>query len=434
MGSKAKVYLPAVFSTFQGFNVIDLKESRTTRSVELVLEKKEDRKHFCTRCDSELGPAHDRWRVRARHLRIMGWDVSVVFYREKRFCPTCKKVRSERIEWICDSSPHITFDLAWWLSRLSEETSVLAVSRLEGVDKEACYQVDKFILMRLLQGYVVPEVTHISVDEVYARSRQQLKKGEDRDDLFLTVIVDMKTRKVIWVSESRKKAALDDFFMLIGADARARIKVVATDSHEGYSASVRENCPQATIVFDRFHIVQNFNEKLNDERKAEFENLDPNDPRTDEIGDLMRGKYKYVYLTKEKNRGKLDQAHIDEVMSKNVKIAKLEIIKEHFHKMFDCPEKGDAQTMMEQCWAWARQCGANALALWLEKMLDEERLWNYFTYKVTTGISEGINRVIKGLKWQAYGYKDMFYFRLKIMQKAGYLNSRFNPYGKPAVL
>ncbi|MBC7387111.1 MAG: ISL3 family transposase, partial [Cryobacterium sp.] len=408
MGSKAKVYLPAVFKTFQGFDVVDLKENRVSRSIEVVLEKNEERVHACARCGEALGAMHDRWKVRARHLRLMGWDVWVVFYREKRFCPGCKKVRSEKIEWICDSSPHITMDLAWWLSRLSEATSVLAVSRLEGIDKEACYQVDKFILMRLLQGYRIPDVTRISVDEVYARSKKQMKKGEDRDDLFLTVITDMETRKVIWVSESRKKEALDDFFTLIGSDARGKILVVATDAHEGYSASVRENCPQATIVFDRFHIVQNFNEKLNDERKAEFDSLDKNSPITDEIGDLMRGKYKYVYLTKRTNRTKLDQLHIDEVMSKNVKIAKLEIIKEHFHRMFECTTKDEAQTMMEECFNWAGQCGANSLAVWLEKMLDEERLWNYFKYRVTTGISEGINRVIKGLKWQAYGYKDMF--------------------------
>jgi transposase len=425
MGTKAKVYLPAVFRTFQGFDVVDLKESRLTRSIEIVLEKNEDRVHLCARCGAQLGDQHDRWRVRARHLRLMGWDVSVVFYREKRFCPGCKKVRSERIEWICDTSPHITLDLAWWLSRLSEETSVLAVSRLESVDKEACYRVDKFILMRLLQGYAIPEVTRISVDEVYARSPRQLKEDEDRDDLFLTVIVDMKTRKVIWVSESRKKAALDDFFALIGAQARAKIEVVATDSHEGYSASVRENCPQATIVFDRFHIVQTFNEQLNEERKSELARLDDLG-RPEELGDLMNGKYRYVFLTKDRNRNELDRRHIDEVSRLNAMISKLEIIKEHFHKMFDCHDKGEAQTMMEQCWVWAGQCGANNLALWLEKMLDEERLWNYFTYKVTTGISEGINRVIKGLKWQAYGYKDMLYFRLKIMQKAGYLNSRFH--------
>lgn len=426
MGSKAKVYLPAVFKTFQGFDVVDLKESRLTHSIEIVLEKNEERIHHCTRCSEVLGAQHDRWRVRARHLRLMGWDVAVVFYREKRFCPTCKKVRSERIEWICDSSPHITMDLAWWLSRLSEETSVLAVSRLERIDKEACYQVDKFILMRLLQGYRIPEVTHISVDEVYARSPRQMKEDEDRDDLFLTVIVDMKTRKVIWVSESRKKAALDDFFALIGPEARSRIQVVATDSHEGYSASVRENCPQATIVFDRFHIVQTFNERLNDERKAELERIRENPETSEAMGDLANGKYRYLFLTKARNRSQLERTHIDEVTRLNAKIAKLEIIKERFHQMFEANDKAEAQTVMEECWKWAGQCGANLLAAWLEKMLDEERLWNYFTYKVTTGISEGINRVIKGLKWQAYGYKDMFYFRLKIMQKAGYLNSKFH--------
>lgn len=426
MGSKAKVYLPAVFRTFQGFDVSDLKENRIRKSIEIVLEKNEDRVHHCARCGGVLGAMHDRWRVRARHLRLMGWDVTVVFYREKRFCAGCKKVRSERIEWICDSSPHITMDLAWWLNRLSEVTSVLAVSKLEKIDKEACYQVDKFILMRLLQGYRIPDVTHISVDEVYARSPRQMKKGEDRDDLFLTVIVDMKTRKVIWVSESRKKGALDDFFALIGADARAKIEVVATDSHEGYSASVRENCPQATIVFDRFHIVQNFNEKLNEERKSELERIRQEDEGVDEIGDLMNGKYRYVFLTKDRNRSKPDRRHIEEVSRLNAKISKLEIIKEQFHRMFECDDKGEAQALMEQCFNWAGQCGANNLALWLEKMLDEERLWNYFNHKVTTGISEGINRVIKGLKWQAYGYKDMFYFRLKIMQKAGYLNSQFH--------
>jgi hypothetical protein len=37
----------------------------------------------------------------------------------------------------------------------------------------------------------------------------------------------------------------------------------------------------------------------------------------------------------------------------------------------------------------------------------------------------GINRAIKGLKGQAYGYKNMAYFALKIMQKCGYLNHRY---------
>ena len=112
-----------------------------------------------------------------------------------------------------------------------------------------CYRVDKFILNRLLQGYEIPEVTHISVDEVYARSKKQQKEHETRDDLFLTVIVDLKTHKVIWVSQSRRKEALDTFFAMIGEEGCEKIKVVATDQHEGYNRSVKEHCKHAKVYF-----------------------------------------------------------------------------------------------------------------------------------------------------------------------------------------
>lgn len=100
----------------------------------------------------------------------------------------------------------------------------------------------------MLQGYRIPKVTQIAVDEVYARSKKQQKEDETRDDLFLTVIIDLKTRRVIWVSHSRRKEALDDFFKLIGAEACNDIKVVAADQHDSYAVSVREYCPNATLV------------------------------------------------------------------------------------------------------------------------------------------------------------------------------------------
>ena len=107
----------------------------------------------------------------------------------------------------------MTLELAWWINQLTEVTTVLAASRLESLEiKMACYRVDKYILMRLLQGYKIPKITEISVDEVYARGPLQLKAGENRDDLFLTVIVDIKTHKAIWVSKSRRREALDESF------------------------------------------------------------------------------------------------------------------------------------------------------------------------------------------------------------------------------
>ena len=39
---------------------------------------------------------------------------------------------------------------------------------------------------------------------------------------------------------------------------------------------------------------------------------------------------------------------------------------------------------------------------------------NYFNHRITTGPVEGINNKIKVLKRQAYGFRDMEYFKLRI--------------------
>jgi len=55
----------------------------------------------------------------------------------------------------------------------------------------------------------------------------------------------------------------------------------------------------------------------------------------------------------------------------------------------------------------------------------EARFWNFFIHKLSKTVAEGINRGIKGLKGRAFGYRNMDYFILKILQKCGYLNSQY---------
>jgi transposase len=423
MNAKAEIYIPAVFRSFQGFEIRDIKEWQDKRHMELILESKPEREHFCCRCGCELGPQDGRYWLKSRHLKVMGWTVVVCFWREKRFCFMCNKVRSEAIDFICPASPHVTNELAWWISRLTEITSVLAVSELESIDKMTCYRVDKYLLTRLLQGYKIPTVFKISVDEVYARGPVQLKEGENRSDLFLTVIVDIRTHKVIWVSKSRRKQALDEFFILLGDDACKNIKVVATDQHEDYAASVRQYCPNATLVWDRFHLMRIFEEAVNETRKI----LHAEQEENTELQRLTRGKFRYLFLKKANRRTLEEKTHIDDVLKNNERFAKLELIKERMITFFDQPDAASGLAVFDELATWIAQCGFGPLIHWYRKF---EKNWdtvkNYFTYKVTTGVSEGINRAIKGLKWQAYGYKDMDYFKLKILQKCGYLNSQFS--------
>lgn len=422
MNAKAKGYLPYIFRQFQGYTVSDIKEFHSKQTMELHLDSDKERIKICNCCGTKLGKLHDRYFIKAKHLRAFNWNVSVCFWREKRHCSNCKKVRSEWIDFLCPTSPHMTLELAWWINRLTEITSVMQVSHLESVDKMTCYAVDKYILNRLLQGYQIPKVTHISVDEVYARSSKQQEDDETRDDLFLTVIVDHRTHKVIWVSQSRRKEALDSFFEIIGTEACKDIQVVTCDQHRGYAESVSQYCPNADLVWDRFHLVQNFNEALNEERKSEFEKHKKD--RTLE-NSFLTGRNRYLFLQKANNRNQEDREKVIEVFSKNQKLAQLEMIKERFHRMFEiCQSYQDAMNEIGLCYEWCHQIKATKLMKYFWSLVDRMEFFNYFKHRLTSGVSEGINRAIKTLKWQAYGYKDMTYFALKIMQKCGYLNSK----------
>lgn len=421
MNTASNILVPRFLDSFQGFSVKDIKEYISDQRVEIYLEKKQETKNLCCRCCEPLGHYHDRYRRKVKHLKLFNFTVTVHFFTEKRFCANCNKIRSELIEWLCPTTPHITMDLAWCINRLTEIATVRQVSILKSVDKMTCYKIDKYILSRLLQGYSIPDVTHIAVDEVYARGPRQQKNDETRDDLFFTVIVDLRTHKVIWISQSRRKEALDTFFEIIGPVACEKIQVVATDQHAGYGASVAQYCKKASLVWDRFHLVQNFNNLINDERKSESERV----RGREHYGSLLTGKNKWIFLKKSSSRSKKEVAHINEVMVLNDRLAKLEIIKERFHQMFDCQSREAAELVMYEVYQWACNINAWAIAKYFISLQAANEFWNYFEHRYTTSVVEGINRGIKTLKWVAYGYKDMAYFALKIMQKFGYLNHRY---------
>ena len=98
---ETSTYIPRVFNSFQGFSVKDIKEFSKSRDMEIHLVRTECQTHLCRRCGGKLGRQEGRYFVRARHLRLFDWSLQVCFWREKRYGPDCKKVRSELIEWLC---------------------------------------------------------------------------------------------------------------------------------------------------------------------------------------------------------------------------------------------------------------------------------------------------------------------------------------------
>jgi transposase len=112
------------------------------------------------------------------------------------------------------------------------------------------------------------------------------------------------------------------------------------------SRPVAENLPKATHVFDRFHVVKLFNDKLSALRR-----------------DLQR----------------------------------------------------EAEVFLDDWIARARSSGVRMLREFAETMVTHRRgLLNGYDCPISTAPIEGTNTKIKLMQRQAYGYRDMEFFRLKI--------------------
>jgi transposase len=141
---------------------------------------------------------------------------------------------------------------------------------------------------------------------------------------------------------------------------------------------------------------------------------------------LSRGKYRYLFLKKDKRRTEQERTHINSILALNARFAKLEIIKERMISFFDQPDESSARTVFDEIALWSLQEYFAPLMKWCRNFeAGWETVKNYFTNRITSALSEGMNNVIKAIKRRAYGYRNMHYFRLKIMQVCGYLNSRY---------
>jgi len=81
---------------------------------------------------------------------------------------------------------------------------------------------------------------------------------------------------VVFVGDWQRAEALQPFWRRLRR-SRARIEAVAMDMSKAYISAVTEHLPAATIVFDHFHVIKLFNDKLQEFRRQLFNQVQKRD-------------------------------------------------------------------------------------------------------------------------------------------------------------
>jgi transposase len=194
--------------------------------------------------------------------------------------------------------------------------------------------------------------------------------------------------------------------------ARAKIAAVATDMSAAYIRAVRDNLPGAVHVFDHFHVVKLFNEKLSAFRRNLYHQLD-----SDEARKILKGT-RWLLLKNPENldpeRNELER--LEEALRLNAPLAVAYYLKEDLRQIWMQPNKRTARRVLRDWLARARASGVRMLVQFADTLESyQEGILNYYDYRLSTGPLEGTNTKIQAMKRQAYGFRDKAFFKLKIL-------------------
>lgn len=77
-----------------------------------------------------------------------------------------------------------------------------------------------------------------------------------------TLIMDMKSGDVLYLAYGKKKQTVYDFIDWIGIDWMKNVKAVACDMNSDFKEAFKKRCEWLDIVYDHFHLIKNFNDKV----------------------------------------------------------------------------------------------------------------------------------------------------------------------------
>jgi transposase len=381
--------------------------------LDLLLEPSRFIPAVCSGCGHiHNTPVHSIGMIVVEDLPISGKRVFLHVPKRKALCVEGDSIRVEELDWL---RGRFTKRFADQVYRLTSITTNQEAGWYLGLDDEVVYRIDRQYLEELAQEKLspVPAPRYMSVDEVAWQKWHH----------YVTNVVDIEKRKVIWNHDERGKSVLESFYAALGEEQCADIKAVASDGARGFLSATQEHAKNALIVLDHFHIKKSLNDAIDTVRKEELAKARKIEDA--ELADVLHCKNNFILMKNKQTKRR--ENLLQKLANLNDPIYKSMLLKEQFLAIYTSRNRASARKALRE---WIIEAIASRIPAFVElgrKFFRKRHfILNYFICKITTAISEGINNKIKRLKRMAYGYKDVTYFLLKIHQHCGLLNPRLS--------
>ena len=212
----------------------------------------------CSACGSSAVHPRGRTERTFRTLPIGSKAVVIHFEVPRVHCESCGLIRQVEIGF-ADERRSYTKAFERYALELSRLMTIQDVAKHLNVGWDLIKDIVKRDLSRRFAKPKLKHLRQIAIDEI------SVGKGHK----YLTLVLDLDTGAVVFVGKGKGADALKPFWKRLWG-SHAKIKAVAMDMSPAYQEAVSKSLPKAKIVFDHFHVIKLFNEKLSDLRRNLF--------------------------------------------------------------------------------------------------------------------------------------------------------------------
>jgi transposase len=354
----------------------------------------------CSGCALLVTSIHDveeRW---VRELPVFGADCWLLVHRVRVACPLCVP-KLEDLPWL-EAYARVTVRMAESVARLCQVLPIKHVSDEYRLDWKTVKAIDKAYLDRTLGPPDLDGLDQIVMDEF------AIQKGHR----YATVIMEPRTRRVLWVGRGRGREDIRPFFELLGPERCRKLEAAAMDMNGAYAEELKVHCPQAQVVYDLFHVVVKYGREVIDRVRVDEANRLQGDKPARQ---LIKGS-RWLLLKNKDNIGKHeDRVRLKELLNANRQLMSVYVMKDDLKGLWDYRLPGAAMNFWRSWHARATHSRIGPLRAFANKLKGYlPGIISHCRWPLHTSVLEGINNKIKVIKRMAFGFRDDAYFFLKI--------------------
>lgn len=321
-------------------------------------------------------------------------------------CPTHGR-RQEIIPWATIDA-QVTHRFEVLMLHYCQAMTQLQAAQLLGISKSTLSDILHRTIERLRYNHHIRSLRTIGIDEV------AYHKGKR----YATVVYDLDRGCVVWIGKGKGSETIDDFFQNhLSNFQRRNINFASCDMSATYIAAIKQWCPDAQLVLDRFHIVKALNDALDEVRMQEWRALkDGSKAKT--IKGLRWLLYRHPFT-----RSKAQTRALNNIKKGNRRIWRAWVLKDEFQRLWEFSYIGAARSFLSTWMATARRSRLQPIVAFVKTISKHlSAVLAFVPSRLTNAAAEGINRIIGIVRNRASGFKSFNSFADLIYLTIGDMN------------